>query len=425
MNQQNQSESGKLIKAALVSVGGSPAPVKYMLEKYKPEWVWYFCSEDSKKIADEIHSSLSWKPGRLFITVERFEEIAPCYKELREKIPELLKFTRVCPEEVIVDYTGGTKTMSAALVLAGVEFFKNFSYIGGRQRTGEGLGVVLDGKEVAFYQTNPWSELGVREIERAKDLWNNYLFEAAADVLEKSAELVPNRLKFKTIAKIAKGLAARHRLDFKGADTIFQMVFKTISDIYPGQEFSNLVEFVQNSKEICHKCSDKRYLDNRVILRELLDNCIRTAKQRRFEDAAARLYRAMELQIQIWLEEKTNGAVKKGRCNFSQLPVELKELDFVKPDGKGDVKFALENCIRALDILGDERVRRIVEDLNSKNPRWRQATENRNASILAHGIIPIGEDGFKKMKEIAADFLRFDVEQEANPIPQLDYKWLI
>jgi hypothetical protein len=47
---------------------------------------------------------------------------------LSVRLPELLRKWRIDPHEVIVDYTGGTKTMSAALVLAATQRFHQFSY---------------------------------------------------------------------------------------------------------------------------------------------------------------------------------------------------------------------------------------------------------------------------------------------------------
>ena len=152
------------IAAVLVSVGGSPAPVLFTLLKRRPAHVWYFCSADSRQVADDIHAQLDWRPDRDFIEVERFEELGPCYKELRAAIPALLRKWKVPAAEVLVDYTGGTKTMSAALVLAAIETFDQFSYVGGAQREQGGLGVTVDGREKVFYQANPWSDLAVREI---------------------------------------------------------------------------------------------------------------------------------------------------------------------------------------------------------------------------------------------------------------------
>lgn len=181
--------------AALVSIGGTPAPILHVLRRHRPGHVWFFCSAGSRANAGDILGLLDWHPQARFIEVARFEELGPCYRELRRRIPEILAETRVDPAEVLVDYTGGTKTMSAALVLAATEVFDRFSYVGGEQREKGGLGVTVDGKERVHYQGNPWSEPAVREVERAVDLWAACQYEAAARVLVDVAPRVPRRVR--------------------------------------------------------------------------------------------------------------------------------------------------------------------------------------------------------------------------------------
>lgn len=94
------------IAAALVSVGGSPAPVLHVLHQHRPAQVWYFCSAGSRANADAIQAQLDWHPQARFIEVERFEELGPCYRELRRKLLEMLAESRVSPRDVLVDYTG-------------------------------------------------------------------------------------------------------------------------------------------------------------------------------------------------------------------------------------------------------------------------------------------------------------------------------
>ena len=64
----------------------------------------------------------------------------------------------------------------------------------------------------------------------------------------------------------------------------------------------------------------------------------------------------------------------------------------------------------------------VVSDLEKGHggSRWRKATAERNTSILVHGVQPIGADGFVEMKELATEFLGFDLSLEVNPIPPLN-----
>jgi len=415
------------ITAALVSVGGSPAPVLHVLRQHRPAHVWYFCSFTSRAIADGIQSQLDWHPAPRFIEVERFEELGPCYRELRRKLPEILTETTVNPSGVVVDYTGGTKTMSAALVLAATELFDQFSYVGGVQREQGGLGVTLDGQERVLYQGNPWSELAIREVERARDLWAGCQYESAAGILREVASRVPQRVRFETVADLADAMAARHRLDFQGALKLLGNVRKTVPALFDGRNDHGLTSLEERAMESCAACSKDNAGD--IFLRELLDNTLRTAAQGRYEDAAARLYRAMEMQGQLWLAEASGGLVVNGRCkadNAARLPDPLKTLPCCRPERPGnDIKLSLEQIFLALHALGHERAKVVVADISLEaKSLWRSATEMRNTSILAHGVKPIGREGFTRMKTLATDFLDFDLTREANPIPALDSRWL-
>jgi CRISPR-associated protein (TIGR02710 family) len=418
------------ITAVLITVGSALAPVLHVLDRYRPKHVWYFCSAGSRQNADAIQDKLDWHPAARFIEVERFEELGPCYRELRRKIPDILAETKVPPQEVLVDYTGGTKTMSAALVLAAVEMFQQFSYVGGQQREKGGLGIVLEGKERTLYQGNPWTELAVREVERARDLWAGCQFEPAASVLREVSSHVPQKLRFKALAELADAMAARHRLDFPEATKTLAPLHGKLPPLFDGFDDHGLIEFVEDAHSICQDCVSEK--PNNTFLRELLDNALRTAGQGRYEDAAARLYRAMEMQGQIWLTEATAGLFTNGKCrpeNAANIPEPLRKLPFCQPDEHGEIRLSLEEIFRALAALGHERAAPIAADLDARNAsgktrsRWRAATEKRNSSILAHGVSPIGREGFEQMKQIAAGFLGFDLEREAHPIPPLDVRW--
>lgn len=413
------------ITAALVSVGGSPAPVLHVLRQHRPAHVWYFCSAATRANADDIQRQLNWQPAPRFIEVERFEELGPCYRELRRKLPDILAETKVPPAEVLVDYTGGTKTMSAALVLAAAELFQQFSYIGGEQREKGGLGIVLDGKERALYQGNPWTELAIREVERARDLWAGCQFETAARLLRQVAPRVPLRLRFEALATLADALAARHRLDFAEATRRLREAIGRIRPIFEANPAATPLPLAEKALQICERCSAPNA--SPTLLRELLDNALRTAAQGRYEDAAARLYRAKEMQAQLWLADATGGLFTNGRCkpeNTAQLPDALKALPFCQPDARGEIKLSLEQSFLALNALGHEPARAIAADIAlGVKSCFRAATEKRNASILAHGVQPIGADGFEQMKQIATDFLAFDLAREAHPISPLDPQW--
>ncbi len=417
------------VTAALVSVGGTPDPVLHVLRAHQPPHVWFFCSEGTRDIAENIQNQLDWRLQARFLVVSRFEELGPCYAELRKKLPEIMSETRVSASEVMVDYTGGTKTMSAALVLAGVEFFHRFSYVGGEQREKGGLGITIKDRERVRYQGNPWSELAIREVERAREAWSSCRFDAAASELRDVASLAKSRAKLcvrlDTSADVAEAMSARHRLDFKSAQRAFGAAAKRLPALFDDRDDHGLIAWVKESCALCSQCYGNG-LNPDVLLRELLDNTLRTANQGRYEDAAARLYRAMEMRGQLWLEAATEGLIKNGRCpraKIGALPAKLRELPAFEPNAQGDVKLGQEQVFKALALLANSHAEAIMRDIESKSSQWRIATEKRNTSILAHGVSSIGEEGFEQMKDVATEFLEFNLERESKPIPPLDIHW--
>lgn len=418
------------VSAALVSVGGSPAPVLYVLRRYRPAHVWYFCSTGSRQNANEIHFQLDWHPYPRFIEVDRFEELGPCYRVLRTKLPEILAEAQVNPAEVLVDYTGGTKTMSAALVLASLELFSQFSYVGGDQREKGGLGITIDSREKVLYQGNPWNELAIREIQRAEDLWLSGQFDAVGRVFREVAPRMPHSLRFEAFAVLADGLAARQRLDFSSARGLLKTALGRLRPMFEADQDRGPLPFIEQTLDRCESCASGKSSND--FLRELLDNSLQTAALGRFEDAAARLYRAMEMQGQLWLEEATQGRIIHGKCSssvFGDLPEPLRALPFIRPNDGDEIKLSLEQCFRALAALSHKRAVTITVDLERANTvkqtsRWRAATDKRNSSILAHGVQPIGSAGFEQMKLLANEFLGFELNQPSLPTMALNPKWL-
>ena len=392
--------------------------------------MWYFCSPDSRAIANAIQAQLAWHPAPRFIEVSRFEEIGPCYRELRRKLPEVLLEAHVNPADVLVDYTGGTKTMSAALVLATTELFGQFSYVGGAQREKGGLGITVEGQERVHYQNNPWQELAVREVERAGHSWAAGQFEPVARLFREVASRVPHPRRFAAMATLADGLGARQRLDFAGAKGLLTTALGRLRPMFEAPDSHGPIAWIEAARERCEACAES--VPGKEILTELLDNALRTADEGRFDDAAARLYRAMELQGQLWLAETTEGRIICGKCRADHvvyLPPILRAMPCCQPDGNGEIKLASEQVFQTLAVLGHARAQFIVADLTQKNSagntesRWRAATEKRNSSILAHGLQPVGATGFEQMKRLATEFLGFDLSRQTLPIPPLDSRW--
>jgi len=424
---------------ALVSVGGSPEPVLRSLRELRPDVVWYFCSGGSRILAEEIHHQLDGQPLSDFIEVARFEELGPCYAALREALPRLLRHWRVEAGNVTVDYTGGTKTMSAALVLAATECFSNFSYVGGTQRDKAGTGIVLTGTERVHSQPNPWRELAVRELDQAATLWAAQQYHATAVLLRRTKNQVPldQRLAFERVIDLATALDLRLSLQLPQAATLLAKLFRKLAQSDPSTTApgtpaaapappTSLLAFSERAatRFAASAALSGPASDPSAQLRELIDNALLTARLGRHDDAAARLYRALELFGQNELSRLTAGAFYLGQLKTSSIPAALADFPpFAATDGLALARrgIALEQVFRALAHLGHPAGLRAAADFDGpsalKSP-WRAATQRRNQSILAHGLQPVGVGGFDTLAALVTaitgeDATRIDLDAPA------------
>lgn len=135
-----------------------------------------------------------------------------------------------------------------------------------------------------------------------------------------------------------------------------------------------------------------------LLLSDLLANAKRRVEEGKFDDAAARLYRLVEMIGQIEIERICQGKTE----NFpsEKIPETLRE-EFerrYRSAKDGQIKLGLEATYQVLQAYGDEIGQRFFQD-RSRFDRLQQA---RNRSILAHGMIPIEEEKARELLDFVS-----------------------
>jgi CRISPR-associated protein (TIGR02710 family) len=162
------------VPALLLSVGGSPAPIVASIVQQRPRDLLFFVSPQSKRqVADAILPALpaDYRHHQLaYVETPSAEQLDACYRALRERVPGILADFGLDPRDLRVDFTGGTKAMSAALVLALAGQGSEMTYVGGAEpgdRDKGGLGIVVDGRERIFRVADPWQEIAADRLHQA------------------------------------------------------------------------------------------------------------------------------------------------------------------------------------------------------------------------------------------------------------------
>ncbi len=362
-----------------------------ILQKENPD-LW-------KKIKDEM---------------ERHEVVADTLTVVTEKsieIIERLMAIGYSRKDITLDYTSGTKVMSAALAIASIiTKVESLSYVSGGKRDLNGR--VITGTE--SLRKEGLLELFVREeIKKAVNSFNRWRFEEAIDILEDVKETVKAQDiqgEIQTLLKLSDLYMKYDLFDFKGA-------LKPIDDDRIDGEVLKKYGAV------------KRYGWNIGMLKVLLDaqhsseevptaieygvvlyvNAIRRLREGKYDDCVARLYRTVEFIEQYTLK-------KYYKIESSNVDMEnLRELgsavsEFCDEIGlKYKQKVSLRNGFKLLEIGGNGIGAAFKEDEGMG-----KLLEARNMSVLAHGFVPVKKDVAEELSNKTLGLLKklFSEEQK-------------
>jgi CRISPR-associated protein (TIGR02710 family) len=391
----------------ICSVGGTPDPIVVSLISWQPERIIFLASEqtasdvETKVLPLACESDVKVSAGSFdVLKVTDAQDLKLCIETWRPLSEEVTKWiNRGNDFAVVVDFTGGTKCMTAGLALLAHRWQCKFSYVGGSERTKDGVGIVLSGREQIRHALNPWNALGRTTAEDALLLFNRSFFAAAVSHLDDAVRKITEdsaKRELATLKVLAEAYAAWDRFDHKTAVTQLKIVRKNKNDLLALLGHSSkqsLTEHVDRNLEmLCDLIDDTTKRDRMVV--DLLANAKRRADEGRHDDAVARIYRAVEALAQNRLS--AGHQIESDRVPVARLEGELQRKSALARDD-GTVALGLQDCYALLHQLEDDLGKRFVE-LGWGDPQ-RSPLMARNQSILAHGFEPVMLKVFQKLFE--------------------------
>ena len=205
------------IRGILVTVGGSVDPVIKSIKEIHPEFVVLVPSQGTLEKACEVKKTFS-DNGMEFniITTDREDDLCCSHKAVEKGLCYLNDEKNIPFSNILVEFTGGTKVMSAAAVLAGTPKEVAFSYVGGDARNKGGVGTVIPGSEVQRLMMNPWKELKTKQIGLLLEFCKNGQWQAALSIagqLEDST--VETKKRYTVLKEVLEGLHAWEAFNIK------------------------------------------------------------------------------------------------------------------------------------------------------------------------------------------------------------------
>lgn len=405
-------------KALVLSVGGSEEPLIYSIERFKPDFIYFLHSKDTRKSVDIILNNFDYDSSQYRLKeLKNPESLEESFSKSREIMEFLMN-----DYEIHINFTGGTKPMGAGLVLASIGEKCSFSYVGSNKGSGgrdkNGVGVVLSGFEEIKNQKDPYEVYAVVEFSRGMDFFNKYQFTAAKSNFKSASEKLEDE-HLRELANLYVDLVELYdvwdkfdnKINKKTLNSYLEnQILKKIND---SENIKNTIEkespkflsqLEDNIEFLKLKISRKGLIeenDVKYYLPDLLNNASRRIEEGKYDDAVARLYRATELIAQTGLANE--GFIELSRLRdhkIFRIPLEaiencdnkeaveyIKGLDDYWYAKKGVVKLALSKSFEFLGYLGCQYAKDYLEDNKLKD-----MVSKRNDSLLAHGLNPISKD---------------------------------
>jgi CRISPR-associated protein (TIGR02710 family) len=388
----------------ICTVGGSPEPVVAALKRWAPARVVFVPTRQTRPQVEAAilplaeREGVSLSPGcwDAFVLPDG-QDFAACVHQLRELASEVERWVArgrgaAAEHQVVVDFTGGTKCMSAALAVQAHRWPCLFAYVGGTERTKNGVGVVVSGKEQVVHAENPWDALGYQAVEEAIVLFDQGACAAAARLLDRAVRRLQDparKRELNALKLLAEGYDAWDRFDHQAAAARLNDVSKAANDVRILLGSRAKAEDLLTAVQVHH--AHLMQLDasegpSRALVADLLANARRRLDEGRYDDAVARLYRAIEALAQTRFGE-AHGLPDTSTVPLDRIPPPLHD-EWAPAAADGMLKLGLQDDYRLLHALGDPlgaHFRQLGLDDRQRSP-----LAARNASILAHGFQPIG-----------------------------------
>lgn len=398
------------IKTILIcTVGGSHKPIVTSIQQNKPDHICFICSEDDP--ATNKPGSYTQITGKGFVITEKTGE-APslpniptqcnipqdCFEVLLVSADDLDDVFIKCFEligsfkdrfphaRIIADYTGGTKSMSAGLALASLEYadVELILVTGARAN----LIKVHDGTQQSVLASADRIRLH-RQMAPYLYAWKDFAYGQAFEGLKRIPS--PKDRALRAELQIAMDLSRCFDL----WDRFNHIDAKNILGIY-GKRLKNEYAYLMGQLAAL-ATEDIKNTPARIL--DLWLNAQRRAAQARYDDAVARCYRLLEWISQWFI--RNQWGLETSAIPYDMLPSELQTTQRYAADEKGMVKLGLLDSWSFIYLKSPEN--NLTKIFEQEQKVLRNLLIMRNHGILAHGTKPVSEEEWKQFADWMAE----------------------
>jgi len=395
-------------KVLLITVGGSLEPLKTSIRTNQPDYIVFICSQDTAtKGSYEMVPILLKETDNANLPNEILlvnpDDPEDCLRKLIPKGEELS--SKFGFENIYADYTGGTKTMSASLFWTAVRFRFNLCLTTGIRRD---LIIVKEGETTRRVPLSyPYYE---ELLSSLNSLLNKFHYISAEESIRSALANFPFPSQMQEELQRMLDIISSFRLwdayDSLSAYEKMKPYKKFFWEKYLSFWEKVIVDralMEDDFKEELEKrklsISLNKKSEQYAVVQDMILNAERSAVRGRFDDAVARLYRALEAFAQLRLLLKYG--IKTSDVDIGIVPQDLKE-KYERKRRDGKIRLGLMEDYELLSELGDG----VGRDFEGRRDELKREIEKRNQSILAHGFKSISEGEYREVEGKIVGFIK-------------------
>ena len=377
----------------ICTVGGSHQPIVTAITEEKPAYVYFICTDRDlatntpgsnlqitgkgnciKVSFNDAVPTLPNIPSQTGLTSEQYsvcitssDDLDQIYSDCNQVIKAAIK--QFPDAKIIADYTGGTKSMCAGLVMAAMEYEDiELQLITGSRHN---LVAVQDGDQYRMFANTRGIQFE-RLIAPYRQAWTRYAYSEAEDGLKQTAVPQNNELRaqYTRFRDLSRAFAEWDNFNHQTALKLLQRYARVLP--------AGLRGYFDAAKRLNN---DDLILREAAQLLDLYRNAQRRAAQGRYDDAISRVYRLIEWTAQWILKTQCN--IETANVKESDIP---EGITLTRNHEAGQYQaglFAAWQLVR-YKTKGDAS-----QFIESQENNLRNHIRVRNLSILAHGFEPV------------------------------------
>jgi len=396
------------VKALLISVVEEPSAAVFSVNRLKPENLCFFLPASAKaSVETTVQPHIQQMPRRWdWVVTQDPHRFSVCYQILVRTLPDMMRTWEIQPGDLVMDMTGATPAMAAAMALAAVPFASRVIAIErpGRLQPGDGEGVHLEDGERVWLQVNPWDEGAAVSRREGCDLFNRGAFPAAAAVFHQLETRVSGGQKplYRALADLAEGYGFWERFHYRQAWEKLKAALKALemASVWGGPSgLKALLPTVKQNAGFLEKLVLDPHDVKEALCLDLLAHARRRADQaHNFEAGTRAMLRALEASAQQQLFKRYR--IKTWDVQPDQLPEALREPCRVcwLDDVDGKYKLPLYSQFRALAALGDQMGQAYLAQWSKMKPLLDAADQ----AVLGHGFEAMKSERFHQLYDAVA-----------------------